>query len=324
MRPMTRLVLGLVVLVAILAAVAVGLPSHVTVTRSVVINAPESAIFPYLNNLHEFRDWSPWSVRDPQLAVTYGGPQTGKGAQIKWTSRVPSIGTGSMEISETEPNRHIDLAVNFNGLDGTSSYDVVPAGSGSKVTWTFGYDSGSSPLKRWKALMLDGFVGSEYRAGLDRLKEKVEAERRPTTPSIGLTPGGGMSSQPQQPAAALPPGTAPPPGSPAAQGAALPPGQAAPPAGATAPATRRHKRLRLKARSRTRLRPRRTARPQPPRPRRRSGGGSSNSRRDALELMLGPRLSRRRIDLCRLDHEPERARKQRVERHAGDEGVVSA
>ena len=237
MRPMTRLVLGLVVLVAILAAVAVGLPSHVTVTRSVVINAPESAIFPYLNNLHEFRDWSPWSVRDPQLAVTYGGPQTGKGAQIKWTSRVPSIGTGSMEISETEPNRHVDLAVNFNGLDGTSSYDVVPAGSGSKVTWTFGYDSGSSPLKRWKALMLDGFVGSEYRAGLDRLKEKVEAERRPTTPTMGLTPGGGMSSQPQQPAATLPPGAAPPPGSPAAQGAALPPGQAAPPAGATAPAT---------------------------------------------------------------------------------------
>ncbi len=164
MRPMTRLVLGIVVLAGILAAVALGLPSHVTVTRSVVINAPESVIFPYLNNLHQFGDWSPWSVRDPQLAVSYGGPETGQGAQVKWTSKKPSIGTGSMEISETEPNRRIDLAVNFNGLEGTSSYDVVPSGSGSKVTWTFGYDSGSSPLKRWKALMLDGFVGTEYRS----------------------------------------------------------------------------------------------------------------------------------------------------------------
>ena len=53
MRPMTRLVLGLVVLIGIFAAVALGLPSHVTVTRSVVINAPEPIIFPYLNNLHE-------------------------------------------------------------------------------------------------------------------------------------------------------------------------------------------------------------------------------------------------------------------------------
>ena len=174
MRPMTRLVLGLVVLVGISAAVSLGLPSHVTVTRSVVINAPEPIVFPYLNNLHQFSDWSPWQLRDPKLAVSYAGPESGKGATVQWTSQVPSIGTGSMEITGSEPNRHIDLAVNFNGLDGTSSYDISPAGSGSKVTWAFGYDSGTSPLKRWKALMLDGFVGSEYRAGLDRLKEKIE------------------------------------------------------------------------------------------------------------------------------------------------------
>ena len=184
MRPMTRLVLGLVVLVGILAAVSLGLPSHVTVTRSVVINAPEPVIFPYLNNLHQFSEWSPWQLRDPKLAVSYAGRSSGKGAKVQWSSQVPSIGNGSMEITGSEPSRHIDLAVNFNGLDGTSAYDISPAGSGSKVTWAFGYDSGTSPLKRWKALMLDGFVGAEYRAGLDRLKEKIELERRPTAPTI--------------------------------------------------------------------------------------------------------------------------------------------
>ena len=100
-----------------------------------------------------------------------------------------------MEITESEPSRHIDLAVIFNGLDGTSSYDIAPSGSGSKVTWAFGYDSGTSPLKRWKALMLDGFVGAEYRAGLDRLKEKIEAERRPTAPTVSETPPGGISTE---------------------------------------------------------------------------------------------------------------------------------
>jgi carbon monoxide dehydrogenase subunit G len=222
MRPMTRLVLGLIVLVGILAAVAVGLPAHVTVARSVVINAPESAVFPYLNNLHHFSDWSPWGVRDPQLTLSYSGPEEGKGAKVQWASKVPSVGTGNMEISESEPSRHIDLVVNFNGLDGTSAYEIAPSGSGSKVTWAFGYDSGSSPLKRWKALMLDGFVGAEYRTGLDRLKEKIEGERRPTAPTI--SPEGGESSQSEQPSAALPAG--------APQGAASPPGQAgnAPPA----------------------------------------------------------------------------------------------
>jgi hypothetical protein len=217
-------------LVGILAAVALGLPAHVTVTRSKSISAPESIVFPYLNNLHEFSEWSPWAVRDPQLAVSYAGPQLGKGAKIQWTSKVPSIGTGSMEILESQPNHSIDMAVDYNGLEGTGSYRIVPDGSGSKVTWAFGYDSGTSPLKRWKALMLDSFVGAEYSAGLERLEQKIESERRPTEPTIGLTPEGGVSSEPQQPAAALPPGAVPQGGA-TPQGAAVPPGQAAPQAG---------------------------------------------------------------------------------------------
>ena len=238
MRPLVRLVLGVVGLVAILAAVAVGLPAHVTVARTVVINAPESAVFPYVNNLHRFGDWSPWKLRDPQLAITYGGPEEGKGALIQWTSQKPSIGTGNMQISDSNLNRSVELAANFNNLEGTSSFEIAPSGSGSKITWSFGYDTGSSPLKRWKALMLDGFIGSEYRAGLDRLKETVEADRRPlTSPTPSVTPApSGVSSQPEQPSAALPGGVA---GAPAPPGGTTPsgqPGHSAPGAPA-APAT---------------------------------------------------------------------------------------
>ncbi|SRR5579885_2902774 len=205
MRPMMRLVLGLAALVGLMAAVAVGLPAHVTVTRSVVTNAPESSAFPYLANLHHFPEWSPWAARDPQLKLTYSGPESGKGARVTWESQVRSIGTGSMEITNADPNKTIELAVNFNGLEGTSLFDIAPSGSGSKITWSFGYDSGSSPLKRWKALALDGLVGAEYRAGLDKLKSKLDEERRPVTPPPSLAPGG-VSTQSEQPSAALPPG----------------------------------------------------------------------------------------------------------------------
>jgi polyketide cyclase/dehydrase/lipid transport protein len=222
MRPMMRLVVGLGALVGIMAAVALGLPAHVTVTRSVVTNAPESAVFPYLANLHHFHDWSPWATRDPQLQLTYSGPESGKGARIDWVSQVRSIGTGSMEITNADPNKTIELAVNFNGVEGTSLFDIAPSGSGSKVTWSFGYESGSSPLKRWKALALDGLVGAEYRAGLDKLKAKIDEDRRPTAPAAGLVPPapGGASTQTEQPSAALPPGAAVPPGAPAATGTA--------------------------------------------------------------------------------------------------------
>jgi hypothetical protein len=203
MRPMLRLILGLCVLVGIVASVALALPSHVTVARSVVINASETFVFPYLNDLHHFGDWSPWATRDPQLQTSFSGPQQGKGAKVAWTSAQRSVGEGSVEITDSTPNRHIDLAVTFNGMEGTSYFDIAPSGSGSKVTWGFGFDSGTSPLKRWKGLLLDRFVGAEYRDGLAKLKERIETERRPTAPSVGATPPT-ASTVPELPGAASP------------------------------------------------------------------------------------------------------------------------
>ena len=176
--------------------------------------------------------------------MTYGGPEEGKGAQIQWTSQKPSIGSGSMSISDSNLNRSVELAANYNNVEGASSFEIGPSGSGSKLTWSFGYDTGSSPLKRWKALMLDSFIGAEYRAGLDKLKEKIEADRRPlTSPTLNVTPPPGVSSQPEQPSAALPGGAAeagvpvpptgtPAPGQPAQAGAGAPPAAGSQTAGA--------------------------------------------------------------------------------------------
>jgi Polyketide cyclase / dehydrase and lipid transport len=182
MRPMMRLILGLCALVVILAGIALELPSEVTIARSTVINAPESVVFAYLNSLKRFNDWSPWAARDPQLQSTLSGAEQGQGAKIEWSGTQKSVGTGSVEITESNPNRHIGLAVDFNGLDGTSYYDISPSGSGSKVVWGFNYSSGTSPLKRWKGLMLDRYVGAEFSDGLGKLKELIESERRPTAP----------------------------------------------------------------------------------------------------------------------------------------------
>ena len=197
MAPMMRLILGLGVLGLILAAVALGLPAHVTVARSVVINAPEYAIYPYLNNLRQFPDWSPWVARDPNMKLTYSGPPEGKGAKLEWVSEKPSIGEGSMVIVDTEQSRNVNLAANYNGLEGMSTYDLAPAGAGSKVTWTFGYETGSSPMKRWKGLMLDGFIGADYRAGLEKLKAKIEGDRRSTARPTIVVPQAPVAPAPQ-------------------------------------------------------------------------------------------------------------------------------
>lgn len=200
MRPMMRLVLGLGALVLILAGVALELPSQVTIARSTVINAPEHVVFAYLNSLKRFNEWSPWAARDPQLQATLSGAEQGQGAKIEWSSNKKSVGTGSMEITESNPNRHIDLAVNFNGLGGTSFYDISPSGSGSKVVWGFNHQSGASPIKRWKGMMLDRYIGADYSEGLGKLKELIESERRPTAPSVSAEPPATASGEQATPA----------------------------------------------------------------------------------------------------------------------------
>ena len=110
--------------------------------------------------------------------MTYAGPDQGKGARVEWTSNERSVGQGSMEIADSAPNRRVDLAVNFNDLEGATFYDLAPSGSGTKVSWGFSYDTGTNPLRRWKGLMLDRFVGTDFQIGLADLKERIEAERR--------------------------------------------------------------------------------------------------------------------------------------------------
>ncbi|MEM7399250.1 MAG: SRPBCC family protein [Pseudomonadota bacterium] len=182
MAPMMRLILGLGVLVLILSAVALGLPAYVTATRSVTINAPEYVIYPYLNNLRRQKEWAPWAVKDENIKMTYSGPQEGNGAKVEWESSVPAVGNGSLQIVESNPSSKLVLAADVKDTQGNSTFDLAPDGAGSKVTWTFGFESGSSPIKRWKGLMLDGYIGDVYEEGLAKLKETVEASRAQATP----------------------------------------------------------------------------------------------------------------------------------------------
>jgi hypothetical protein len=244
MGPLVRLILGLGALVLILAAVALGLPAHVTVARSVVINAPEHVIYPYLNDLRRFPKWSPWAARDPNMKETFSGPPQGKGAKIMWASEDPSIGAGSMEIVETNPPHSMTLAANYNGLEGTSTYELAPEGAGSKVTWKFGYDTGSSPFKRWKALMLDGFIGAEYAVGLDKLQHWVEGDRKPVSqPAVVapqlVVPGSEGSSVPEAITGETAVPRTPAQGAQQAAPAEAPGGEAAPPSDTPPPPPRR-------------------------------------------------------------------------------------
>ncbi|MEC9367727.1 MAG: SRPBCC family protein [Pseudomonadota bacterium] len=176
MSALIRLATGLTLLAAVLVAVAFALPRHVVVARSIDINAPESDVFPYVNNLEKFLTWSPWAAFDPKTVYQFTGPEQGKGAHMQWKSDHPQVGTGSQEIVESKRNEYVQVALDFGDMGKASAhYRLAPSGAGTRVTWGFDTDLGNNPLSRWMGLMVARGVAQDYERGLERLKKRVEA-----------------------------------------------------------------------------------------------------------------------------------------------------
>ena len=178
MRPLVRLVIGVLLLAVLLVAVAFALPQQVTVARSMVINAPEADVFPYVNSLKRFNEWSPWAASDPEAKYVFSGPEEGKGARMEWSSTHSDVGSGVQEITESQLNSYVNVSLEIGEMGVADvSYQLSPSGAGTRVLWVFSMDVGKNPLKRWMGLMFDRWVGNKYETGLERLKQLVEAGR---------------------------------------------------------------------------------------------------------------------------------------------------
>lgn len=164
----------LVGLLVLLVAIAFLLPSGYSAQRSVTINAPAEKVFPLIANQKEWKRWSLWNQRDPNMVLAYSGPEAAAGAKWAWKSK--SEGNGGMEWSAVEANKRVGYILTMEGMTpSTGDLFVTPEGSGSKVTWTMTGDAGMNPMFRWFGLFMDKLVGPDFEAGLKNLKKLAEA-----------------------------------------------------------------------------------------------------------------------------------------------------
>ncbi|MEM9343507.1 MAG: SRPBCC family protein [Pseudomonadota bacterium] len=168
--------LGIVVgLAVVFVAGGMLLPRNVDIARSIEIDAPPEAVFPHVNSLKAAEAWSPWLGLDPDVALTYEGPDEGVGAKLAWQSEHPNVGNGKQEITLSEENARVETALDFGDMGtATASYVLVEKGGGTEITWGLGLDMGAGPVGRWFGLMMDGQVGADYETGLQNLKALVE------------------------------------------------------------------------------------------------------------------------------------------------------
>jgi hypothetical protein len=176
MKILKKILLILLGIVIALLIVSQLLPSSYHVERSIVVQARPDAIFPYLNNVKKWPEWSAWTTnKDPSLVYSYEGPEEGAGAVSKWTSQ--KMGPGRMTITSSDPNTGVsfDLSFDEGKLTAKSSIRLEPAGDSTKVIWSDDGNLGRNPIWRYFGLFLDKFVGKDFEEGLQKLKQKAEA-----------------------------------------------------------------------------------------------------------------------------------------------------
>lgn len=172
---MLKKLLGALLIVGIvLVGVAYMLPREAHVERSIVIDRPAAAVFPLLNSLKRFNEWSPWAQYDPNMKMTFSGPDSGPGAAMRWAGN-SKVGTGDEIITESIPDKRVNMDLSFGEM-GTSkaSWLLSSDGNSTTVVWTLDANVGDNPIGRYMGLLVDKMVGPDYERGLASLKTLAE------------------------------------------------------------------------------------------------------------------------------------------------------
>ncbi|WP_428677517.1 SRPBCC family protein [Reyranella sp.] len=171
-------IVGAVVLatIAVILVYAWTRPDAFRVERSTAMNAPAEKIFPYIDGLKRWTEWSPYEGRDPAMKRTYSGAESGKGAVYEWDGN-DQVGKGRMEIVDSTPPHRVVIKLDFlKPFEGHNMAEltVEPKGGQTIVTWAM-YGPSTFMTKLIGTFMdMDDMIGRDFAAGLAKLKTVVE------------------------------------------------------------------------------------------------------------------------------------------------------
>jgi carbon monoxide dehydrogenase subunit G len=174
-----RILVGLVIVVAVIAAVAATRPPRLKIERSIVIAAPAAKIYGLVNDFHNWKQWAPGDKDDPTSNRTYSGAEAGVGAVSSWRGN-GNTNSARMEITEAAPDARVVVTVDFAApfvARNVNTYTFeAAAGGGTRVTWDFDGQNVFMMKVMGVFVNMDKVMGKHFEDGLANLK--VAAERR--------------------------------------------------------------------------------------------------------------------------------------------------
>lgn len=173
MRPfkLAAMVTGGIGLILILVlAVGVALPSTWEVERSVQIQASPDQIFEHLHSAAAWENWTP----SPDSGVERFGPAEGEGSGRRWDD--PGYGAGEFVITQADAPERLAYQVEVEGgsirIEGELRLESMA--DGTQLRWIERGDFGWNPLLGYLAGRMEAMQGDQLQASLDSLATLVE------------------------------------------------------------------------------------------------------------------------------------------------------
>ena len=175
-----RLFLLIGSVIGIFALIGSLLPRSFDFSTSIVIHAPREQVFPLLDRLESWPQWSrQWNTKEiEELEITYNDVEQGVGAAQSWKDR---RGEGKLWITESTKNESIAFDMDFANFPRmTSRMELTELadedGPKTKVQWSSKGKLPGGPLYGVMAPFFSDQMMHEYDKSLQRLKEIAEAQ----------------------------------------------------------------------------------------------------------------------------------------------------
>lgn len=170
MRSVKLFVTALVVLLAFIFLITLFLPSQVTVSKSITINAAENKVAEQILYFNNWKNWYP-AFQDKNISTNIS-------PKDKNTFEIYSV-TKPEKLSITLLVAKKDSIVFSVAQDGrnnqTYQFTMIPNGQAKTLlTWNINVNLGPYPWRKFVGIFLDKISGYSYENALQKLKTAAE------------------------------------------------------------------------------------------------------------------------------------------------------
>lgn len=175
---MRRLRNGLLLLLfalVVLSIIGLALPPTFKVTRTMRINNSAAGIYPYLNTIERWPEWTILNKsKDATILYSFSGPERGIGGAMTFDGE--KLGNGKIIITDSERDHSLNFELKLNE-EQVTFHGVIflePKSSGTDVTITMEGDVGFHLVNRYVILMMDQVIGPILDENLQNLQSLSE------------------------------------------------------------------------------------------------------------------------------------------------------